>query len=331
MHKLRKKTELTLNDLVYFTICTFILAWIANLKIENFTDYFSYYNNFTGNQLAYFYSKNLYSYNLFIKTLNLFTNEILWAVYTDTLSLVFTPSQCIFFTTLGLNLLIFYSIKKLNHPFLALLLWIALPYALTTVGLYQIRQGLAFAIFLYISLRWSKPIPAAIIASLIHTTFMPPLCFLVLHKFLRNNKAILVLSILAFCFLAQLIARDQFYIIAGRRAESYYVDQNNLTELYLIIPWIVSMPNFVYFWKKKVWAPISVAHFSILVWLTLAFFLFPLSTSRISYYLWLFIIPLTDLWPKYRITKIYYLLFTVSTTAAIYQNIYSGRFDILIL
>lgn len=295
-----------IKSVLFFFVSIFVLFWIFNLNIQNFPDYPSYYNYFYFNQLGYFWSRWLTIHNIFLNILHLFTGEILWALYTDSLKLCMVPSAAVMFTTLLSNALLLFSVYKLKNPFLALLLWIILPVAMATVGVMQIRQGFAFAIFMFMALVLSRPLLGALLAAMIHTTFFIPLCFLGLYFLFKKNKNYLVFFILFLSIAMATIGDIYFAEIAGRRV-AYSVNGDVYNINYVIGIVLISVPTLMAMYKNKEWSYLLIMHFGLFVWALVCLAEFKIGNSRVGYYQGLFLIPLIQVWRRDRWSLAYYM------------------------
>src|SRR2546428_552736 len=83
------------------------------------------------------------------------------------------------------------------------------------VGMYQIRQGFAFAVLLYFGARYGKLIMAALASAMIHTTFAVVLPFAILSR-LRASALVKLLAAAAIALALAVIGGSLFEAYGGR-------------------------------------------------------------------------------------------------------------------
>lgn len=295
---------------IVFSLIFLIFAYMQSFEYSRyFRDYANYIIYFKDADIEHLYSnvsKSGWSYFL----LSIFSEEFGWRIYTIVCSFFLKPESCIPFTVFFINALIVVSLKKLNRPFLSLFLWIILPVGFSMTGLLQIRQGLAFSIFMFVFLCYSRPIIASILAATIHTTFVIPLIFLIINWFFKKKPFIVVAMILVSVSLTMLIG-SHFGLIAGRRAHVYALDETG-TGLYCIFEsFFAVLPSIIWLITSKNWNKIAVMHVGLFIWLCACLVFFPLGMFRVSYYMWLLMIPLMSFFKNTQFNRQYFLILFV--------------------
>lgn len=316
--------------ILYFILSGSFLFWILiqDLSGKYYLDYSSYLKHFRNDHLNYFNSLFFNKKPFFLKILSYFTEEYLWAKYTFFLSFLMPASYCIKFTTLLLNFLLILTFKKTKHPILFLFLWILIPDGFVTVGLVQIRQGLAFSVFLYLALVFSKPRLGAFLASLIHTTFFIPFFVLLLHKFIKTKK-MFIFFLVSFLIFSELISAFYFNLLAGRRSIEYAINFGENNVRFLIGMIILVIPTVYTMKKLTIWPPILVGHFGVFVWVFSCYFFLSVGMSRVSYYMLLFLIPLLETWKVDKNIMWYYPVIFFYLFYLIINNAINGAYNIL--
>lgn len=234
-----------------------------------------------------------------------------------------------------LNFLVVLAISKTTRPVFGLFLWILIPQALAVVGTYQVRQGFAFSIMLFLILKFNKPVIGCLTASLIHTTFIIPLIYALIFnagRLLKLSIIYLLSLYLVATFLLVVNANELFVNYGGRRTEQYLIDEGASSINFVFGALVHTMPSILYlFQTRKTLTPtteLAAIHVGCTVFLALSFFLFPIGTSRVGYFISLFSIAIIPaLRVKTRIELGWLLLILIAiiyfiTKAFIYQGGY---------
>ena len=323
-------TKAVFSNITFFILSTFILFWVLTLDRSLIYDNANYLKYFSGNQLSHFFNQ-FDMFSVSNKFYYLFTEEYLWLLYADFVSLFFSPSNGVIFTVFLLNFLLIVSFYKLKRPLLALLFWIIFPMGLAVCGVAQIRQGLAFSVFTFLLIYFNRPLLSAVIASMIHTTFCIPLVFIFLYIIFKNKKFFL-LSLICLIVIFAIIFINQFFLdIGGRRALTYVIDDGATSINFVISLTLFVIPTLYSLYFKKKWDIMLVTHFGLFIWLFLAFFLFPLGTSRVSYYSYLFLTLLIgDTYENTPFINLYaFYVFVPIVCFFVLQAFYGGVFNTL--
>lgn len=228
-----------------------------------------------------------------------FSEEFVWQIYVTVVGSLFDANLAVVLTVIAINILIMYSIWISGAGLVGCLLWIVLPLCLPVVGFYQIRQGFAVSLFVFLCLIDFYPIVAAVIASMVHTTFVIPcvVVFFMGFDLLWKRKLYLFL-VLSVIFLAvALMADGLFSEFAGRRGEIYAVTDGTASINFLIGVVFMILPSlYIVFLGGGCFGDfvvrMSIMHIGVSIWLFMAFVYFPVGTSRVGYYSQIFsIIP----------------------------------------
>jgi hypothetical protein len=225
------------------------------------------------------------------------TEEIGWRFWVILLSSMgFEPETGVRITVVALNLLMILALSKTRWPLFSLILWAVLPYGLAIMGLFQIRQGFAFAIAMYFAMNRKQPVRGALIASVVHTTYSIPALFLVLARYLGRRKPwVGVSAVTVAAVVMSLVSAVLFSLYGGRRLNDYGQTEtltiNALIGLviYMVVPLLVlwnrnaqaDMQEPV---RAEVTRQLATLHIGLLVFLIVCFFVYPFAMGRIGYY-----------------------------------------------
>ncbi len=294
-----------IEKFIFFSISCVILLWVMGLD-RNFLpdqqDYLIYFRADFLNNFIQQYQQQPW----ILKITSLFSSEVLWLGYTQILVQFFSAKTCVLLTVFILNFLLLMSCYECEKPLLALFLWVISPAGFLIMGFVQIRQGFAFAIFLFMALKYQRPLLAAIITAMIHTTFAIPLIFLIIHHFVKNKRNFFLVSFIFSVLIAFLLAHF-FHEIAGRRADTYSVLQGPQSILYFFVWLAWAIPSLYMFFSKKEESFFSYVYLGMLLWFIACYFLFPVGNNRVTYYIWLLLIPLlANDWAEIFAIKVYF-------------------------
>jgi hypothetical protein len=270
------------------TSIVFVLSIDRTYLLDN-NNYISYFSN--RNLLPDFFQQISDAKSLTQAMALFFSEEFLWRIYTQTISSVMSPELSIYFTVLLLNSIIVYSCSKFEYRFFGLLLWILLPMGIMTMGLFQIRQGLGFSLLmLFFARRWNLTI-GAVIAAMVHTTFIIPLViflFLSLRIF-RSKPLLFVLIFSIFCYVVTTVLPTTLDDFGGRRSVAYTADQGPVLFNTIIAALLTALPSIIVVFDKEIQVTksvmkISMMNIGIFIWLVFCFYFFPLGTFRVGYF-----------------------------------------------
>lgn len=272
-----------------------VLVLLAQVDRKFVLDNYNYQNYFRysdpSHWLNYFQQEN---FTLFFASL--FTEEFIWRLYTLALSRILDPDQAIVFTTMLSSLLISIACLRLDRPLAGFLLWVFVPIGLSVVGFYQIRQGLAFSIFFY-GLTRGRPLLSIIIAAGIHTTFfllLPVVIFRSVPLFYRS-RALFVFMLIASSVSFAAVGEYFFANFGGRRSEQYDILDGAGSINFAIGGFIIftchSLNLLISHKRTSVLYETAAACGAFVASFTLiSFLIFPIGTSRVSYFWYLFLI-----------------------------------------
>ena len=325
---------------LFLSICGFFVFYLCSIERVNVLDndnYLAYFSNVE--QLDRFWGRILNSESIQNSVALFFTEEALWLIYASLMGEIFGSDISVLLTIGLLNSLIFYSLWSSGAGFFGIVLWVILPVCMSILGFYQIRQGLAIAVFLYIYLCRGRLLLGALVAALIHTTFIVPLvlAFLLGIKKLAARPYLFLLIISALFIAVCYVANSLFVDFAGRRAEAYDVSEGAGSFNFIIVVLMTLVPSvyLVYVRRASVEYNVylgSLMHIGVGVWLIAAFFLFPIGTSRVGYFIQIFSIFPVALW-FWRLVKIspivvvvYVLAMSIYIWGGIRDGLYSQIF-----
>jgi hypothetical protein len=230
--------------------------------------------------------------------LRIFTEEIVWWWWVELLSFL-PPEVAVRLTTVAISGMLFVSAFRLRVPVLAWVLWIVLPYTFSVVGYYQIRQGFAFATFIFLGVVFRKYFLGLLIASAIHTTFTVPMLFWGAAKLWRHAN-LKTLSVVFLSIIIPLVLGVFFDQVAGRRGEQYQIAEG-VTSINFAVSMLLmaSLPAVLIRFNNLRQQLISVlpleylvTYLAALLFLFVSFFMFPIGTARVGYFSGLMAVPL---------------------------------------
>jgi hypothetical protein len=283
------------------------------------SDYLDYFHETDLNWFLDFFSLTKDNIALFFAY---FTEEFLWRIWAFTLGSFFLEDQAVYITVVFLNLLIVLALSKTVRPIFALVLWILLPQALATVGTYQIRQGFAFSIMLYTTLSFKRPIAGCLLASAIHTTFLIALIYALIFKMAKKLKWSITHLFTLYFFVSLFIVingSQLFKNYGGRRAEQYSIDEGASSINFVFGALLCAVPSIFYLSQSNEKAmptmELAAIHIGCIVFLILSWFLFPIGTSRVGYYIFLFLVAIVPALQVKTLAALGVLLFTLVLVA----------------
>lgn len=225
---------------------------------------------------------------------NFIADEILWRMWTLVVGGVLSPDAAIQFTVFMMNLLLVLAFWHLRHNILALALWVVSPVALVVVGLIQIRQGFAFAVFVYGALALRRPVISGLVAALVHTTFAVPLFFAGVAWICGARRWLVLVLAPVLALLLALSGRLLFELLGGRRLQIYSATEGADSINYVLMALIFVVPSAVVLFQGRARREIQLlaaSHWGTVSFTIASFFVFPLGTSRVGYFIHLLMIP----------------------------------------
>jgi len=232
-----------------------------------------------------------------------FSEEVLWQAWATLLGTLLDPASAVVLTVCVLNLLIVLAVMRLPNPAFPLVIWILVPVGFAVTGLLQLRQGLALAVLLYVSLRMNRPVLGTLIAATIHTTFALAIPFSMI-AWLSGRRHLLALSLAVVVASATAyLGAVLFELFGGRRLEIYDVSQGETNSiLYVFGGLLCALPSLHRLLTEPVAdeAPAAtrtlrnlvVIHIGVIAFTATSFFVFPLGAGRIGYLIMLLLIPI---------------------------------------
>lgn len=322
-----------LANLIYVYLAGFFLVYVVSLDRTVILDNKEYVDYFEVPGWDFYFKQWNETEGYLSKFAFLFSEEAVWRAYIVVVGWFLSPDTAVLFTVVLLNLLLALSFVKLDKPLVALMLWIILPYGLAVTGIVQIRQGFAFAVFAYLAVVLSRPLLGALLAAMIHTTFIVPLLYVSLYILFRRKIWLAVLCSVIVSVLAAYFSSMAFGEFGGRRLVAYSAEEGTDNINYVIAAFLWVLPTLYITWKYRhntgVYGAIWVAHIGIVAWITACFFLFPLGTSRTGYFMGLFaIFSVASFWRfRDKILLFYYPFLLIATLRMISNGIKDGLYD----
>ena len=232
-----------------------------------------------------------------------FSEEVLWHVWTTSLGSVLQPTTAVVLTVVVLNLLIALSIVRIRDPVLPLLIWLALPVGFAATGLSLLRQGLALGVMLYIALRWRRPVLGTLIAATIHTTFVLAVPFAMIAWLCRRRRFLGAGLAVSVGFAVAYVGGMLFEAFGGRRLHTYDANQPDVTSIYYLVGTLLCCLPAVFRLAgpaapeepaadSRALSDLAVIHIGVIAFVATSFFVFPLGTGRVGYLSMLLLIPL---------------------------------------
>lgn len=324
------------DQFAFWIISFALLIVVGSINRSGLLDHENYLNYFHDTDLNWFINFFESQQNYIALSISFFTEEFLWRIWALTLGFFFSEDQAVLITVLFLNFLVILALSKISNPLFGILLWIFLPPALATIGTFQIRQGFAFSVMLYMVLVARRPFMGYAIAASIHTTFIIVLVYAFVLKISKlkiskSSNIIILVYFLLSLFLA-LAGNNLFYDYGGRRAEQYSVQQGSDNINYVFGALICLAPSFLHIKKFNnelmLSVELAVVHIGCIFFIIMSWFFFPLGTSRNGYFAFLFLIViLPELRKSGHLTWYVWLLTLVYLGYSILNNYLDGGFN----
>jgi len=280
---------------LFVTLAVVILVIMATTprhvsSVLDQDNYLEYFRRTTWDWFVSTYKARTSTLSFVISTV---TEEFGWRAWVVGLNaLGFTPETGVRITVVMLNALVFIALLEVRRPLLGLVLWAVVPMALATVGTFQIRQGMAFGIAMLFTLRYHRPVTGWVLACFIHTTFAIPALLLLTIRLCGDRRRLAFGSASAMAFMLVSSAGFLFRNFGGRRIEEYSGYQNDFT-IKLVVLLVIYMTASIVFlyseWKNRpeakstVWTELCTMHIVLVLYLLLAFLLFPFGKGRVWY------------------------------------------------
>lgn len=254
-------------------------------------NYLEYFRTTTWEWIVQLYDQRTSTTSFVI---SMVTEELGWRMWVISLnSFGLTPEAGVRLTVILLNLLVMLALLDVRRPLLGLILWIVIPPAMATVGLFQIRQGFAFAVAMVLTTRFQRPLTGWVLASFIHTTFAVPALLLIAIRACRPRGkwhalggASVMALVLAFS------ASFLFQHFGGRRLAEYasYQDDFTIRLVLLLTAYMFASVMVLYSsWRapdsrrQNALTELSLMHISLVLYLVVAYVVFPLGKGRVWY------------------------------------------------
>lgn len=328
-----------LATLVYIVVTFISLSADRRFIIDN-DNYLQYFQSDWIDYIADIFN-NIDHDNL-ITLSPIISEEIGWLSIIEILKSFLEPDYAVVSIIFFISLFILISSLRFRNSAWALFLWFALPVGFSVVGYFQLRQGLGLSIFYLFLTLGSMGLLGLIVASLVHTTFIIPAFFWTLA--LVSSRPVLGLCLqTAVAAVAPVAAAGLFADVAGRRADTYQVDDGATSPLFVAGAIILLLPFLAIILGKRdrhiiddvVSNRYIMMYYGVSAFQIVSFFVFPLGTSRIGYFQFLLAIPLFASLNHYYIFrnsgKYWFLVATIvlAYSYAVYQigkSVYDGRY-----
>jgi EpsG family len=292
----------------WLVLLILMLACDLGLDRSFFIDQQSYLENFSQAATLDWVQKSFSGSSLLTSILvGVFSEEILWQIWATALGSVLSPSAAVFATACAISLMVADAVRRLPDPVMPLVLWLLLPVGFVLTGLLQLRQGFAFAVMLYVSLRLNRPVLGALLASMIHSTFVLPLAFAGISWLCGRRQLFAVLLVVILALVTAYLGGLLFEVFGGRRLAIYSVNEAETNSiLYVFGALLCSLPSLhrllVPTGTPLVAPPtrnldraltnLAVVHVGVIAFTVFCFFMFPLGAGRIGYLIMLLLIPI---------------------------------------
>ena len=231
------------------------------------------------------------------------TDEILWLVWTTLVGSFVPPEAAVYVTVVVVNSLIVLAVRDYRNRSLAIALWLLIPVGFAVIGTYQIRQGLAFALWLYLGVRRERLVAGSVLAAMVHTTFGIVAVLSILATRRSLTPRVRLAGVLVASVVLALLGNMMFEEYGGRRIEIYILDEATLTINFLIgLIVLLVYPLFLSLRvdqrlgqnaaERGILRDYLILYVGIVLFLIVSFFFFPLGNYRLPYIAWLGLIPI---------------------------------------
>ncbi len=295
----------TATALLFLAIAVMLIVMDRSTLLDND----NYIEAFRGDRFIYIWDLLRENMTIEILALVFFSEELIWLAFTKLIAEIFSPEVSVYILALLVNFFMFLGCLKTDKPIVAALLWLVMPVGLTVTGLFQLRQGLAYSLFFY-GTYCLKPGKFGMLSCGIHTTLVIPYIFYMVDMFFSRNRSWLIPAAFAalLSLIMAIIGGSFFETFGGRRLESYSIDDGADSINYVISALLFAafyLSNYAYHYTGKSAATriFSLAGFGVSVFVIASFYLFPIGTSRVGYFLMLFSLPLLSEFGALNLTK----------------------------
>lgn len=341
-------TDQPASLLAWSFLVTLLLAYGLGLDRTFFIDQNNYLDNFA-QAVNLDWVHRIFSGDSLLKSIvvGVFSEEILWQIWATALGTILSPSAAVYTTVGTISLLIGLAIRRLPDPVSPLFMWILLPVGFAVTGLLQLRQGFAFAIMLYVSLRLNRPVLGALFAAMIHSTFALPLAFAGISWLCGRRQVVALLLTIALALGTAYLGSVLFAMFGGRRLAVYSVNEAETNSiLYVFGALLCSLPALHRLLVRggtstvppapavldRTLTNLAVTHLGVIAFTVFSFFIFPLGAGRIGYLIMLLLIPILPTMRRrdsasgtmlYSLLAVYLVYLTIKTYL-------EGTYDILL-
>lgn len=234
----------------------------------------------------------------------LVTEEVLWLAWTSFLGTMFAPQDSVYLTAFLLNLLIVVTLSRAPNRSTALALWIFIPFGFAVIGTYQLRQGFAFALWLYLAIRRERLVLGSVAAAMIHTTFIVVALLSILAAWRKWSEKARLASLVVTATALALAGNSLFAEYGGRRVtEAAVIDPEPLSLNFLLgLVVVVAYPTYLVLFEQRAFHKPSgnaaalrdyvLLYVGTVSFLIASFFVFPIGNFRLPYIAWLGLIPI---------------------------------------
>jgi hypothetical protein len=232
------------------------------------------------------------------------TEEILWLAWTTAVGQVAPPQAAVYITAFLLNVIVVLALRCSPNRSVALALWLVIPFGFAVIGTYQIRQGLAFAVWLYLGVRRERLVLGSLAAALIHTTFSVVAVLALLAAWRRCGNTRRLAAVCVAALLLAFVGDVLFAAYGGRRvSESGVLDPDTLSVNFLLgLLIVLAYPAYLAVASRAAFCKPGgadsaiedylILYVGIVTFLIASFFMFPVGNLRLPYIAWLGLIPL---------------------------------------
>ena len=285
-------------------IVVLMLGYAIGIDRTFVVDQGNYVSNFSWDpSLEWLDNLNPKELSLQALIVGIFSEEVLWHVWTTSLGSLLEPTTAVIVTVCVLNLLIALSVARLPDPVLPLVIWLVLPVGFAVLGLSLLRQGFAFAVMLCITLRFHRPVLGTLVAAAIHTTFALVLPFAIIAWLCSRRRFLGVVLAVALGFGAAYAGGMLFEAFGGRRLQTYDANAPDASSIFYLmgallccLPAVFRLaspaPSGEPAAESRTLADLALIHVGVIAFVATSFFVFPLGTGRVGYLSMLLLIPL---------------------------------------
>jgi hypothetical protein len=298
MYTLNNRKFNRLSSIAAAIVFLIIAVILVGMDRSNLLDNDNYIESFRGNRFLVIW--DLFIDKKTIESLGVvyFSEEFVWLAFTKLFSEIFSPEASVYVLALVVNFFVFLGCLKTDKPIVAIILWLIIPVGFIVIGLYQLRQGLAYSLFFF-GTYYLKPGRFGLLSCGIHTTLLVPYIFYLVDLFFRRAKSWIVpaASAAALSWVLATIGGYLFENFGGRRLESYSIDDGADSINYVISALLFAafyLTNYAHHHRQKNVAAriFSLTGFGVSIFIIISFYIFPIGTSRVGYFLMLFALPL---------------------------------------